>query len=48
MEAAMFITLLDSSYEFYYAYHGFKATVLEVETDIRSGVRTEPDKILQF
>ncbi len=48
MEAAMFITLLDSSYEFYYAYHGFKATVLEVQREIRSGVRTDPDKILQF
>ena len=32
----MFITLLDSSYGFYYAYHEFKATVLEVQTDIRT------------
>ncbi len=44
----MFITFLDSSYEFYYVNHGFKATVLEVQTDIWSGVRTDPDKILQF
>ena len=44
----MFITLLDSYYEFYYAFHGFKATVLEVQTDIRSGVRMDPGKIFQF
>ena len=25
----MFLPLLDSSYEFYYAYHGFKATFSE-------------------
>ena len=42
----MLITLLDSSYEFYYAFHGFIATVLEVQTDIWSG--TDPDKIFQF
>ena len=48
MEAVMFIALLDSSYEFSYVYHGFKATVSEVQTDIRSGVRTDPDQILQF
>ena len=29
MEGVMSITLLDFSYEFYYAYHGFKATLLE-------------------
>ncbi len=41
MKAVMFITLLDSSYEFYYPYHGFKATVLEVQTDIWSGPRQD-------
>ena len=48
MEAVMFMTLLDSPHEFYNAYHGFKATVLEVQRDNCSGVRADPDKILQF
>ena len=39
MGGIMFITLLDSSYEFYCAYHGFKATFLEVQRDNRSGVQ---------
>ena len=48
MERVMFLTLLDSSYEFYCAYHEFKATFLEVQREKRSGVRTDPDKILLF
>ncbi len=35
-------------FKLYYAYHGFKATVLEAQTDIQSGVHTDSDKILQF
>ena len=48
MEEVMFMTLLDLSYEFYNAYHGFKATVLEMQRDNCSGVRADPNKILQF
>ena len=48
MEVVISITLLVSSYEFFYTYHGFKATVLEVQGDICSRVGTDPDKILQF
>ena len=44
----MFITLLASSHEFYYAYHEFKATYLEIQRDNGSGVRTNPNKILQL
>ncbi len=33
-------------HEFNYAYHGFKATDLEVQRDSSSGVRMDPDKIL--
>ena len=29
MEGVIFMTLLDSSYEFYYAYHEFKATLFK-------------------
>ena len=48
MEGVMFLTLLDSSYEFYYAYHGFEATILEVQRENLSGVCTDPSKILPF
>ncbi len=48
MEGVMFLTLLDSSSEFYCAYHGFKATILEVQRENCSEVRTDPDKILLF
>ena len=48
MEGIMFITLLGSFYDFYYANQGFKATFMEVQRDNCSGVRTDPNKIFQF
>ena len=48
MQGVIFITLLDSSHEFCYAYHGFKATFFEMQRDNGSGVRTDPNKILQL